>query len=65
MAVQNVPHDSAYWRDKADEVRARADEMRDYDAVQAMLQVAQIYERMARRAAEHEERLKPPSLSEP
>jgi len=61
MAVENAPHDSAYWHDKADETRARADGMRDYEAVQAMLQVAHIYDRMSERAAEHEERLKPAS----
>ena len=41
-----------YWRDRADEARATAEQMRNPDAKEAMLQVAAIYERMARQAAD-------------
>jgi hypothetical protein len=56
MAVQNAPHNSAYWHSKAEEARTKADGMRDAVAVQTMLQVARIYEAMAARAAEWEQR---------
>jgi hypothetical protein len=57
MAIDNAPHDSAYWCKKAEEARARADEMHYPEAVQSMLQVAQIYDVMAKDAAAREGRM--------
>ena len=45
---------SGYWRDRAEEVRAKAGEMPGGDAQSALLDIAAMYERMARRAAERE-----------
>ena len=45
---------SSYWRDRADEVRAKAEEMRSGDAQSALLDIAAMYDRMAKRAAERE-----------
>ena len=40
----------AFWRARADEARAQADQMRDQDAKQALLGVANVYERLAKDA---------------
>ena len=50
---------SQYWRERAEEARARAGEMRSADAESAMLDIAAMYERMADRAAEREAKAKP------
>ena len=50
---------SQYWRERAEEARARAGEMRSADAESAMLDIAAMYERMADRAAEREAKTKP------
>jgi hypothetical protein len=42
---------SAYWRDRAEEVRRKAGAMRDGDAEKSMLEIARMYDRMADRAA--------------
>jgi hypothetical protein len=42
---------SEYWHAKAQEALARASEMRDAEAVHTMKTVAELYERMAQRAA--------------
>jgi hypothetical protein len=42
---------SRYWRDRADEARARAEEMRNYDAEATMQEVARMYDRLADLAA--------------
>ena len=39
-----------YWRARADEARAQADQMRDHDAKQALLNIAGIYEQLAKQA---------------
>jgi hypothetical protein len=41
---------SEYWHAKAKEALARASEMRDPKAIQTMQTVAELYERMAKRA---------------
>jgi hypothetical protein len=56
MSDENGPRPSAFWRSKAEEARTRCEVMHDPIAVQTMVQVVQLYERMARRAAEREER---------
>ena len=47
-------HSSRYWRDRAEEARSRASEMRDDYAKSTMLGLANMYDRMARRAADRE-----------
>jgi hypothetical protein len=52
-----------YWRARADEARARAEEMQDGIAKETMLDVAKKYGLLARLAAEREGRIatkKPP-----
>ncbi|SEP42866.1 hypothetical protein SAMN02990966_06119 [Rhodospirillales bacterium URHD0017] len=51
MGETDGMHNSAYWRDRAGEVRTKADAMRDVDAKQSMLEMARVYDRMADRAA--------------
>jgi len=45
---------SSYWRERAEETRAKAGEMRSGDAQSALLDIAAMYDRMAKRAAERE-----------
>ena len=40
------------WMDRAEEVRRHAEEMRDSDTKRMMLNIAEGYERLAKRAAE-------------
>jgi hypothetical protein len=47
---------SQYWRQRAEEARARAREMRDKEAEVMMRAVAAMYEEMADRAAKPEGR---------
>ena len=49
---------SAYWRARAEETRAKAEEMRSGDAQSALLDIAAMYDRMAKRAAEREAKRK-------
>jgi len=42
------------WRERAEEARARAEEMHDSQARMTMLNIAAMYERMADRAANRE-----------
>jgi hypothetical protein len=48
-------NDPKHWRDRAEEARAHAEQMTDRDAKQTMLEIAEQYEMLAKRA---EERLK-------
>jgi len=48
-------NDPKHWRERAEEARARAEQMTDRDARQMMLGIAEDYEKLAKRA---EERLK-------
>ena len=41
---------ATHWREMADEMRAKAETMRDNEAKQSMLKIAPGYEKMARRA---------------
>jgi hypothetical protein len=43
--------DAQYWRDRADEVRARAEAMHDPVARQILPKMAEEYEKLAERAA--------------
>jgi hypothetical protein len=48
-----------FWRARADEARAQADQMRDQDAKQALLGIANVYERLAKDAEVRIKALKP------
>jgi len=50
---------SSYWRERAEEARAKAEEMRSGDAQSTLLDIAAMYDRMAIRAAEKEAKHKP------
>jgi hypothetical protein len=39
-----------YWRNRADEARAQATQMRDQNAKEALLLIANVYERLAKDA---------------
>jgi hypothetical protein len=45
---------SGYWHERAEEVRSKAEEMHSGDAQSAMLDIAAMYDRMAKRVAERE-----------
>jgi hypothetical protein len=49
---------SAYWRERAEKTRAKAGEIPCGDAQSALLDIAAMYDRMARRAAEREAKRK-------
>jgi len=40
-------HTAAYWRERAEEARARAEEMRDRDTRAMMTMIAETYDRIA------------------
>ena len=46
----------AYWRERAEEARVRADEMRDRDTRAMMTMIAETYERMATLAEMREDK---------
>jgi hypothetical protein len=45
-------NDPRHWRDRAEEVRLLAEEMKDRQARETMLIIARDYERLAQRAAQ-------------
>ena len=50
-----MPHffdDPKHWRERAEEARARVEQMIDRDAKEAMLRIAEDYEKLAKRAEE-------------
>lgn len=51
--------DPAHWRDRAEEARVQAEQMRDADARRQMLQIAEGYDRLAERAQRQLEQRKP------
>jgi hypothetical protein len=48
-----------YWRARADEARTQAEQMRDRWAKEALLNIADTYERLAKDAEEYIKRMKP------
>jgi hypothetical protein len=54
------PRGSNYWRDRAQEARARAEELGDDSAIATMTEVAQLYDSMAENVARTE---RPPKMS--
>jgi hypothetical protein len=57
MPNEAAPRSSEYWHDRAEEARAASEAMHDPLAAGTMLQVAQMYDLLAKRASEHERRL--------
>jgi len=47
-------HTSQYWHDRAEEARARGEQMHDAQAKGTMQSMAALYDRMADRAADRE-----------
>lgn len=47
------PYTAKDWRDRAEEARARAEEMRGPRARQIMLEIAEGYDRLAQMAEKH------------
>jgi hypothetical protein len=43
-------YDPAYWRQRAEEIRATAQKLADADAKETLLKIADDYERLAERA---------------
>jgi hypothetical protein len=54
MITDRRLHNYRYWHQRAEEARARSDEMHDAHAKATMLDIAVMCERMADRAAERE-----------
>jgi len=46
-----LPYDARHWRDRAEEARQLAEQMSNPAALEAMLQVAGSYQRLAKRVA--------------
>jgi len=60
--MTKVTDDPRHWRDRAEEARIQAGDMRNHDARRQMLQIAEGYDRLAQRA---EERAKSPITPAP
>jgi hypothetical protein len=54
MSKDHGLRNSQYWLERAEEARARAEEMLDEEAQTLMLSIAQMYDRLAARASERE-----------
>ena len=54
-----LPYDARHWRDRAEEARLLAEQMSNPSAREAMLQVAESYERLAKRVAMKKPRRRP------
>ena len=54
MSTDGQLHSSRYWHERAEEARARADEMHDARAKAVMASIAAMYDKLAKRAARRE-----------
>ena len=52
MHASDLIHDPNHWRQRAEEMRTIAEDMRDLITRATMLRIAEDYERLARRAEE-------------
>jgi len=50
--MSNILDDPRHWRDRAEEARVQAADMRGEDARQQMLKIAEGYDKLAQRAEE-------------
>jgi hypothetical protein len=57
--MPGVLYDAKMWRERAEEARVQAEQMRDAASREAMLEVARGYEKLAVRAEAREVGLKP------
>jgi hypothetical protein len=56
MTDKDEEYPSSFWRDRAEEARAKAAKMVSLDGKHSMLEIARIYDRLAAEAAEREAR---------
>jgi hypothetical protein len=61
MSIKHELLRSEYWRKKAEEARATADQMDDQVAKGMALKIADMYDALAGRAAERERRTEKPA----
>jgi len=57
-------HNAEYWRNRAEEARAVATQMKDAHTKAVMLQIAQDYEKLAERAEQRESEQRPQNVIE-
>jgi hypothetical protein len=50
LAKKKLLNDPKHWRDRAEEARVHAEQMRDPEACRMMLEIAAGYERLAKKA---------------
>ena len=56
---QSYLHNPGYWRARAEEARGQANQMRDREAKQALIRIADIYDQLAKQAEATEMGSKP------
>ncbi len=56
MGMITEPYTAEYWRDRAEETRTKAAEMRDPESRRVLLYIADSYDHLAARAEERESR---------
>jgi hypothetical protein len=56
MSRSSIGNDARHWRNRAEEARLLAADMKDEESRQAMLRIARDYERLALRAEERSKR---------
>ena len=61
MRIKHELPRSGYWRKKAEEIRATADQMKERVAKGMALKISDMYDALADRAAEREQRTEKPA----